>query len=94
MPLVTLCAVRDGERVVLRVADNGIGIAAEYHDKIFQVFQRLHSEDEYPGTGIGLAIVAKAVRLMDGEVGIESVPGRGSTFSVRLPAAIEEGSAK
>ncbi|BCB26834.1 hypothetical protein SKTS_17200 [Sulfurimicrobium lacus] len=92
MPQVTLSAVREGEWVVLRVADNGIGIAPEYHEKIFQVFQRLHSEDEYPGTGIGLAIVAKAVRLMEGEVGIESVPGQGSTFRVRLPAAKEEGS--
>jgi len=88
-----LSAVREGEWVVLRVADNGIGIAAEYYEKIFQVFQRLHSADEYPGTGIGLAIVAKAVRLMDGEVGIESVPGQGSTFIVRLPAAIEQGGA-
>jgi PAS domain S-box-containing protein len=93
VPQVTLSAVREGEWVVLRVADNGIGIAAEYYEKIFQVFQRLHSEDEYPGTGIGLAIVAKAVRLMEGEVGIESVPGQGSTFIVRLPAAIEQGGA-
>lgn len=89
---MTLSAVREGERVVLRVANNGIAIAAEYHEKIFQVFQCLHAEDEYPGTGIGLAIVARAVRLMEGEVGIESVPGQGSTFNVRLPAG-RQGSA-
>jgi signal transduction histidine kinase len=79
--------------VVLRVADNGIGIAPEYHAKIFQVFQRLHTKEEYPGTGIGLAIVAKAVHLMGGEVKVESALGRGSTFSIRLPAAsISQGS--
>jgi signal transduction histidine kinase len=84
---VQLSAVRDGEHVVVRVADNGIGIEPEYHEKIFQVFQRLHGPDEYPGSGIGLAIVAKSARLMDGEVRVESEPGRGTTFSVRLPAA-------
>jgi signal transduction histidine kinase len=72
---------------VIRVADNGIGIEPQYHEKIFQVFQRLHSADEYPGTGLGLAIVAKAVRVMEGDVSVESAPGRGSTFTVRLPAA-------
>jgi signal transduction histidine kinase len=72
---------------MIQVADNGIGIEPEYHEKIFQVFQRLHSRDEYPGTGLGLAIVAKAVRVMEGAVSVESAPGRGSTFTVRLPAA-------
>lgn len=89
-PRVTLSSVREDGKVVLRVADNGIGVAPEYHEKIFQVFQRLHSEAEYPGTGIGLAIVAKAARMMEGEIGVESALGAGSTFSVRLPAASEE----
>ena len=87
-PEVTISAVRDGDWVVLRVSDNGIGIASEYHEKIFQVFQRLYSEDEYPGTGIGLAIVTKAVHMMGGNINVESTPGAGSTFSVHLPAAI------
>jgi len=91
-PQITVSARHEDGKVVLRVSDNGIGIAAEYHEKIFQVFQRLHSEEEYPGTGIGLAIVYKAARMMEGEIGIESTPGMGSTFSVRLPAATEEGS--
>lgn len=86
-PEVTISAVREGDWVVLRVADNGIGIAPEYHEKIFQVFQRLYSEDEYPGTGIGLAIVTKAVQMMSGRIYVESTPGVGSTFSVLLPAA-------
>jgi signal transduction histidine kinase len=72
---------------VIQVADNGIGIEPDYHEKIFQVFQRLHSRDEYPGTGLGLAIVDKAVRVMEGDVSVESALGRGSTFTVRLPAA-------
>ena len=86
-PQVRISAERAGEHVFIRVADNGIGIEPEYHEKIFQVFQRLHASDEYPGTGLGLAIVAKAVRAMEGEVSIESTPGRGSTFAVRLRAA-------
>lgn len=86
-PEIKISAQRVGEEVVIRVMDNGIGIEPEYHEKIFQVFQRLHSSDEYPGTGLGLAIVAKAVRAMEGSVGIDSSPGRGSTFTVRLRAA-------
>jgi light-regulated signal transduction histidine kinase (bacteriophytochrome) len=86
-PQITIAAQRVGQDVLLRVTDNGIGIEPEYHEKIFQVFQRLHSTDEYPGTGLGLAIVAKAARAMDGDVSVESVPGRGSTFTIRLRAA-------
>lgn len=86
-PQVRVTSKRIGGHVVIQVADNGIGIEPEYHEKIFQVFQRLHSRDEYPGTGLGLAIVAKAVRVMEGDVSVESAPGRGSTFTVRLPAA-------
>jgi len=89
-PQVRITSKRIGGHVVIQVADNGIGIEPEYHEKIFQVFQRLHSTDEYPGTGLGLAIVAKAVRAMEGDVSVESAPGRGSTFTVRLPAASGE----
>ncbi len=71
--------------VVIRVRDNGIGIPAEYYDKIFNIFQRLHSDEEYPGTGIGLATVKKSVELLGGQVWVESVDQEGSTFSVRLP---------
>jgi len=86
-PQVRITSKRIGGHVVIQVADNGIGIEPEYHEKIFQVFQRLHSRDEYPGTGLGLAIVDKAVRVMEGDVSVESALGRGSTFTVRLPAA-------
>lgn len=86
-PRVELSARLDGDRVEIAVRDNGLGIPQEYREKIFEVFQRLHGDDDYPGTGIGLAIVRKAARLMGGEVTLESEPGRGSTFRLRLPAA-------
>jgi signal transduction histidine kinase len=86
-PEVKLSVIPVGEHVLLQVVDNGIGIAPEYQERIFQMFQRLHGQHEYPGTGIGLAIVSKAVRAMGGGVSVVSSPGEGSTFSVRLPAA-------
>jgi PAS domain S-box-containing protein len=69
------------------VEDNGIGIAPEYHEKIFQVFERLNDASAYPGTGIGLAIVRRAVGRMGGKVGVESAEGKGSRFWVDLPKA-------
>ena len=63
---------------------NGIGIASDLHGKLFQVFERLVKPDEYPGTGIGLAIVRKAVERMGGQVGLESQPGE-ACFWINLP---------
>jgi signal transduction histidine kinase len=74
-----------GDWITLSVQDDGIGISPEYHDKIFAMFQRLHPEQDIPGTGIGLALVKKAVEMMNGEIGLESEPGVGSAFWVRLP---------
>jgi len=69
------------------VEDNGIGIAPQYHEKIFQVFERLHASSAYPGTGIGLAIVRRAMGRMGGRVGVESTEGQGSQFWIDLPRA-------
>lgn len=76
----------DGKFIRLWVEDNGIGIKPEYHERIFRMFERLHNTDAYPGTGIGLAIVQKAVERMGGRVGVESAAGIGSRFWVELPA--------
>jgi len=67
------------------IRDNGIGFEMQYQQKIFELFQRLHSQNEYTGTGVGLAIVKKAVQRMDGRVWAESVPGQGSVFTIEVP---------
>lgn len=78
------------ERYELFLHDNGIGIEPRYQEQIFHVFQRLHTTNEYDGTGIGLAIVKKAVSKLHGSVRVESKMGEGSTFLVTLPKTQKE----
>jgi signal transduction histidine kinase len=87
VPDVRIGAMRVGDRVRISVSDNGVGIPEAALGRIFNVFERLHSEEEFPGTGIGLAIVKKGVERMGGSVGVVSTPGAGSTFQIDLPAA-------
>ena len=84
-PRVLIRSEERGASVRVWVEDNGIGIDREHQERIFRVFERLHSMEKYPGTGIGLAIVRKAVERMNGHVGVESEPGQGSRFWVELP---------
>jgi PAS domain S-box-containing protein len=89
-PRVEISAVAEpGHGVILSVRDNGIGIEARFHDKIFRLFRRLHTREEYEGTGAGLAICQKIVQAHNGRIWVESEPGRGSTFFVVLPRANE-----
>ncbi|MEO7677618.1 MAG: ATP-binding protein, partial [Verrucomicrobiota bacterium] len=67
------------------VEDNGIGIDPKYHDRIFAIFQRLHTSEEFTGTGVGLAVVKRAVERMNGNMGVESEAGKGSRFWIELP---------
>lgn len=74
-----------GPQVRIEVRDNGIGFDEQYHDRIFQIFQRLHGKTEFEGTGIGLAICKKIVERHDGSIQARSLPGEGTTFIVELP---------
>lgn len=76
------------QRFEIVVRDNGIGIDPRYHDQIIRIFQRLHTDSEYEGTGIGLAIVNRAAQRIDGDLRIESAVGKGSSFVISLPSAV------
>jgi light-regulated signal transduction histidine kinase (bacteriophytochrome) len=85
MPAVHIEAERQSGCWVFSIVDNGIGIEPEYKENIFGLFKRLHSNDEYSGTGIGLAICQRIVDRYHGRIWVDSEPGRGSTFRFSLP---------
>ncbi len=90
-PQIELSWQDESDYAMIRVIDNGIGIPEEHHHQVFTIFQRLHNDDEIPGTGIGLALVKKAVQMLNGEIRIESTYGGGTTFELKLPRAETDG---
>ena len=84
-PRIRFSARAQNDTVVICVEDNGIGIEAAHFERIFQIFERLHGQAAYPGTGIGLAVVRRAVDRMNGKIWVESAVGSGSRFFVQLP---------
>ncbi len=89
-PAISISAVRINGNYEIMVKDNGIGIDPEYKDKIFLIFQRLHNREDYPGTGIGLAICKRIVERHGGAIWVESQVGEGATFHFSLPAKKRE----
>jgi signal transduction histidine kinase len=84
-PRIVIGAEESDRSCRVWVRDNGIGFDMTYHDRIFEIFQRLHRDEDCPGTGIGLALVRKAMERMGGRTWAESAVGRGATFYLEIP---------
>lgn len=90
-PVIHIVARQEPGQWVIQVRDNGIGIDPKMSERVFTIFQRLHTRQQYPGTGIGLAICKKIVQTHGGTIWVKSEPGEGATFSFTLPILGEKG---
>jgi signal transduction histidine kinase len=84
-PRIEIGSRQNKDSCIVWVKDNGIGFDMKYHDRIFEIFQRLNVTEAFPGTGIGLAIVRKAMERMGGRAWADSAPDQGATFYLELP---------
>ena len=89
-PIVEVDCKKEGAEYIFSVKDNGIGISKENREKVFEMFQRLHTTEEFEGTGIGLATCKRIVENLGGKIWLDSEPGKGSTFYFTVPATVEE----
>jgi light-regulated signal transduction histidine kinase (bacteriophytochrome) len=89
-PVITISMKEEDEAWQFSVEDNGIGIQPEFYERIFKIFQRLHNEREYSGTGIGLAICKRIIENHEGKIWVESVPGKGTSFFFTISKDILE----
>jgi PAS domain S-box-containing protein len=88
-PLINITAYKQGILWKFEVSDNGIGIDPDYQKQIFEVFKRLHTRNEYPGSGIGLSVSQKIIHRHGGQIGVKSKPGEGSTFYFTIPDSLD-----
>ncbi len=87
-PEIDISTTKKDQNWLFSVKDNGIGIQSKYSEQVFQIFKRLHTQDEYEGTGIGLAITKKIIELHQGQIWYDSQPGNGSTFHFTIPQTL------
>ena len=84
-PQIHISATKEVDNWLFSIKDNGLGIDPKYADNVFKIFRRLHSNSEYEGTGVGLAITKRIIERHNGQIWVESEPGNGSTFYFTLP---------